>query len=271
MIAELEPALAALAALAPLRLAGDWDNVGLLVEGVRPVRRIGLCIDLTEAVWAELAAADVDLVVAYHPPLFGKLTALTAATPRTRVLLAVIRAGVHVYSPHTALDAAHDGMTDWLVGAAGPVRDLTPIAPDRVDPAVGAGRIGALVAPVTLADAIARVKVHLGLAAVRVASAHGDGHALTTVAACPGAGGSVLDRAVDGALARGHAVPDLLITGELRHHDVLRYVGAGASVIVADHSNTERAFLPILAGRLGERLGVDVIVSAVDADPLSIR
>ena len=36
------------------------------------------------------------------------------------------------------------------------------------------------------------------------------------------------------------------------------------------HSNTERGYLPHLAGRLSKRLGdgFDVLVTAVDADPL---
>jgi len=60
----------ALHALAPLHLASGWDNVGLLVEGDREVRRILLCIDLTEPVLAEVELLDADLVVAYHPPIF---------------------------------------------------------------------------------------------------------------------------------------------------------------------------------------------------------
>ena len=62
----------ALERIVPMKLAGDWDNVGLLVEGPasRRVRRALLTIDLTETVLAE-AVENVDFIVAYHPPIFG--------------------------------------------------------------------------------------------------------------------------------------------------------------------------------------------------------
>jgi dinuclear metal center YbgI/SA1388 family protein len=259
-MAELADVVDVLERIAPRALAAEWDNVGLLIEGTRPVRRIGLCVDLTEAVWEELRGADVDLVVAYHPPIFAGLKRMTERSPTSRVVLSVVRSGVHVYSPHTALDAAADGMADWLVQALGPLASAEPITPSREDPRVGEGRIGTLAEPVALDEAVSRIKDHLGLERLRVA---GGVATVRKVAVCPGAGGQVLDRARQ---------PDLVLTGELRHHDVLRWVGAGAAVVLTDHTNSERGFLPLLAGRLRSALpGLDVRLSEVDADPLSIR
>ena len=77
----------ALERMVPLKLAGDWDNVGLLIEGPidRTIRRVILTIDYTEAVLAEAVENNVDLVIAYHPPIFGgvkRLTRSNASTPR---------------------------------------------------------------------------------------------------------------------------------------------------------------------------------------------
>src|SRR5688500_11304201 len=105
-MSDLPAVLQSLEQLAPLRLAARWDNVGLLIEGTRPVARILLCSDLGEAVLAEALADGSDLIVAYHPPLFTGVKRLTSRAASDRVLLAAIRAGIHVYSPHTALDAA---------------------------------------------------------------------------------------------------------------------------------------------------------------------
>lgn len=246
--------------LAPLRLAGSWDNVGLLVEGTRTIGRVHLCIDLTEAVLAEALLAGADLVVAYHPPLFAGVKRLTATGSLDRVLLLAIRSGLHVWSPHSALDAAADGMTDWLVQAAGPVTDVAPIAPDRADPRVGTGRRGTLVEPAPLDLLLPRIKAWLGLGVLRAAGP--SGAMIRTVAVCPGAGGSVLD-GVDA---------DLLLTGEMRHHEVLAQVAAGGSVVLTDHTNSERGYLPILAQRIATALpGIHVACSGIDADPLTVR
>jgi putative NIF3 family GTP cyclohydrolase 1 type 2 len=53
---------------------------------------------------------------------------------------------------------------------------------------------------------------------------------------------------------------------------VLARIARGTTVVLTDHTNSERGFLPILARRLAERLpGVSVSVSGVDRDPLVPR
>jgi putative NIF3 family GTP cyclohydrolase 1 type 2 len=65
---------------------------------------------------------------------------------------------------------------------------------------------------------------------------------------------------------------DLLLTGEMRHHDILARVAAGTTVIVTDHTNCERGYLPHLASRLRSGFGDDLAIqiAAKDRDPLSI-
>lgn len=64
-------------------------------------------------------------------------------------------------------------------------------------------------------------------------------------------------------------------TGEMSHHEVLAASVAGKSVILTEHSNCERGFLPHLAealrGELNARTEANnfsIIISDVDADPL---
>ena len=110
----------ALESLSPTRLAESWDNVGLLLEPTeRPIHRALVTIDLTEAVCDEALAAEVDLVIAYHPPIFSGLKKITQAAPLTRSLLRLCEAGVTLWSPHTALDAVVVGLNDWLAAGVG--------------------------------------------------------------------------------------------------------------------------------------------------------
>lgn len=245
--------------LAPLRLAGSWDNVGLLLEGTRPIRRLGLAIDLTEPVVDELIEAEVDAIISYHPPIFGGLKRITAAEPRSRSLLALIRSGVHVYSPHSALDAAAGGMADWLLDGLGRHGEPLPLEPDVVDPSLGAGRVASLDRPVPLQSLLEPLAVHLGISSLRVSGSMD--RVVDRVAVCPGAGGSVFENTWD---------VDLLLTGEMRHHDVLARAEAGIAVILTDHTNTERGYLPVFAERLREATGLEVVVSARDSDPLVV-
>lgn len=119
-IAEL---IAAMERIAPPRLAEPWDNVGLLMGAAGSELRgpVLLTIDLTEAVAHEALRRACGAVIAYHPLIFEPINRITDETENGRVMLALLGAGVAVYSPHTALDAAPGGMTDWLAdGLLGP-------------------------------------------------------------------------------------------------------------------------------------------------------
>lgn len=378
MSRTLSEVIELLGRLAPLELAEDWDNTGLLLEpsraATRPIARPFLCIDLTSKVLDEALAVGADFLIAYHPPLFRGFKRLRASSVDEHLLVRVLEAGLAVYSPHTALDAAEQGLNDWLARGLGPGRraPLVPRAPiavaefklvvfvprshvaelrralsselgagrignysecsyelegtgsffgndqsspkvgvrgqlefspetrlemrctaaaikdlarvikahhpyeepawdlyPLVNPApeipasVGAGRLLELDAPISLTEAVARLKAHLGLETLRVASSdqHAAGLPIAKVALCAGAGGSLFEQVRNA---------DLFVTGEMRHHDVLAKVRAGASVILCEHTHTERGFLPEFARRL-EALAdgqLEVVVSKHDADPL---
>jgi dinuclear metal center YbgI/SA1388 family protein len=149
--------------LAPPALAAEWDNVGLLLgESTVEARRIMTCLTVTPDSAAEAVAENVQLIVTHHPILFRSVKRLTDATAEGRMVLALARANIAVYSPHTAFDDADGGVNDLLAQRLGltnvealrrreagrtckivvftPEKDL-----DRVSEAMftaGAGRIG---------------------------------------------------------------------------------------------------------------------------------
>ena len=113
--------------LAPTRLAQNWDNVGLLAgDPNAPAGSVMLCIDLTGPVLAEAIDAGCGTVVAYHPPIFKPLGRLVADSGGPDGLVwQAVRAGLAIYSPHTALDAAPGGTNDVIAQACG----LTGVEP----------------------------------------------------------------------------------------------------------------------------------------------
>jgi dinuclear metal center YbgI/SA1388 family protein len=105
---------------APPDLAADWDNVGLLLgDQAAPVQRLMTCLTVTPEVAAEAVDDGVQCIVTHHPVLFRSVKRLTAATSEGRMLLALIRAGVAVYSPHSAFDNTHGGINDALARRLG--------------------------------------------------------------------------------------------------------------------------------------------------------
>jgi putative NIF3 family GTP cyclohydrolase 1 type 2 len=82
------------------------------------------------------------------------------------------------------------------------------------------------------------------------------------VAVCAGSGGSVLK----------DVSADLFITGEMSHHDILDANHRGTSVILCDHTNTERGFLKYHEDTLETvfEKKIRVFISSVDHEPLEV-
>lgn len=131
-------------------------------------------------------------------------------------------------------------------------------------PGHGLGRKCKLAHPMTISEAVNRIKSHLGLSYVRLALACGATleSSVGSVAVCAGSGTSVLC----GAIA------DLWLTGEMSHHDILDATQQGTTVVLAEHSNSERGFLKVLQPRLYSLFGreIKVIISEKDKTPISV-
>ncbi|HEX2734386.1 MAG TPA: Nif3-like dinuclear metal center hexameric protein [Polyangiaceae bacterium] len=266
---HLNDFVAALERVAPLALAEDWDNVGLLLapSGPRSICRALFTIDLDLEVAREAVELSADIVVAYHPPIFSGCKRIVPSDVTGRTVLELLENKIAVYSPHTALDAIDGGVNDWLVAAFDSADSVAIAAKGELvgqpgHPRIGQGRRLSLATPLDFDSAVQRVKAHLGLPFVRIASPFELDHPIRTVAACPGAGGSVITQ----------VRADLYLTGEMRHHDLLRARAMGSHVILTEHSNSERGYLRVFTRRLGEQLSeeVELLISTRDHDPLRV-
>ena len=298
----LAKALQVLDVVAPLKLAASWDNVGLLVDATRShvdgPYRVLLTNDISPLVLDEAVDLKVDLLLSYHPTPFSALKRFDAEDSHAaNVVLTAAREGFAVYSPHTALDSVPKGLNDWLLdvimtrawgaavasaaakAAVKPCKDINWAALGAGD-----GRIASGLPPMPLAAVVAAVKevlvlpcVQLALPAAYLAATRAGVDAVVATAkeisvssacVCAGSGASVL----------AGCTADVWITGEMSHHEVLAATAAGHAVILTNHSNSERGYLPVLREALvkgwesevdgGAYPPLEVMISRVDADPL---
>ncbi|MHC4692886.1 MAG: Nif3-like dinuclear metal center hexameric protein [Planctomycetota bacterium] len=128
---KIKDIAAAIEKIADPKLAQDWDNVGLLIgDARRNVKNILLTIDVTADVVAEAKRLKTDLIISYHPVIWDGLKQIRA-DGATGTIYNLIKAGIAVFSIHTALDVAIGGVNDGLAEIVG-ICDAEPIG-DYVD------------------------------------------------------------------------------------------------------------------------------------------
>lgn len=101
--------------LAPLSYAEDFDNVGLLV-GDKNTKITGVLVtlDTLESIVDEAIAEKCNLIVSFHPIIFKGLKKLTGKSYVERVVMKAIKNDIAIYSMHTALDNALEGVNDMI-------------------------------------------------------------------------------------------------------------------------------------------------------------
>uniref|UniRef100_A0A8C6N145 NIF3-like protein 1 n=1 Tax=Mus spicilegus TaxID=10103 RepID=A0A8C6N145_MUSSI len=141
---DLKALLSSLNDFASLSFAESWDNVGLLVEPSPPhtVNTLFLTNDLTEEVMDEALQKKADFILSYHPPIFRPMKHITWKTWKECLVIRALENRVAVYSPHTAYDAAPQGVNSWLAKGLGTCT-TRPIHPSRAPdyPTEGAHRL----------------------------------------------------------------------------------------------------------------------------------
>lgn len=235
-----------LAELAPVELAESWDNVGLLVDGGRPVSGVLVTLDITPAVVEEAARLGCELIVSHHPVIFGGLKRISPVD----VPFLLAQKGISAICMHTNLDAADGGVNDVLA-------DLFAMQ-DREIFAEGCGRVGRV--EETTAAALAAQAGRVLHTSVKFADA---GKPIRRLAVISGAGGSMFADAI----AQG---ADCLLTGEANHHQALDAVRLGMSLVAATHQATEWPVVPVLAEKLKAAFpALQVLTSQQDPDPFT--
>ncbi|MFO1064721.1 MAG: Nif3-like dinuclear metal center hexameric protein [Pirellulales bacterium] len=252
----------------PLDLSESWDNTGLLLGDRRgSVASVMTCLTLTATTVSEAIEKRADLVISHHPLPFKPLAKITTDTQTGDLLWQLARAGVSVYSPHTAWDSSRDGINEQLALKL-QLEDVQPLIPAVPKGATsssvpeaprGAGRMGRLASPIDIHELARRTSSVVPYCRPRGVPA---ARPIRKIAIGCGSGGSFLSAAV----AKGC---DALLTGEATFHDCLAAEYAGTGLLMIGHFASERFAMEVLADRLHAALpDLTIWAAAKEADPV---
>lgn len=214
------------------------------------------CLTLTPESVAEAIEGEAQMVIVHHPLPFKPLLKITTESYTGALIWSLATSGISVYSPHTAWDSASNGINARLARLL-TLEKCQPLVPaDQTNwPGLGAGRMGELTCPKSLAEIIGMLRAALpgcrprGVepvsstinqsAPVTQSSSGG----ISRVAICCGSGGSLLSHAVA-------AKCDLFLTGEATFHNCLEAQAAGICLLLIGHFASERFAMDQLAKEL---------------------
>ena len=130
---KIKEIIAALERFAPLPLQESYDNAGLQC-GLTEAEASGalLCLDVTEDVLREAVDLGCNLVVSHHPLLFHGLKQVSDANLVQRCIRLAVQNDLCIYSAHTNLDNADDGVNYRIADKLGLI-DVQLLEPTTVN------------------------------------------------------------------------------------------------------------------------------------------
>ena len=152
-----------------------------------------LCLDVTPEVVDEAVSEGCNLIVSHHPLLFHGLKQISPDRPNQLALLRAITHGIYIYSSHTALDNAPEGVSHQLGKMLG-LMDIQVLSPRQTDPSTGLGVIGDFHYALSEDDFLKRVKEVYQTESLRVSDSGRSWRGVQNVALCSGSGGEFIPR-----------------------------------------------------------------------------
>ena len=268
MSVRIQEVISALERFAPLPLQESYDNAGLQM-GLTEAEVSGalLCLDVTEEVILEAIDLGCNLIVSHHPVLFHGLKTISDATQVQRCVRLAIQNDLCIYSAHTNLDNAMDGVNYHIAERLGLI-DVEMMLPRRVavridgretQVSAGSGVIGYLPEGEDSFAFLQRVKQAFAVECLM----HNDllQRPIQSVALCGGAGDFLLQEAVN-------QQADAFLTGEMHYHT---YMGMEQTIqiAVAGHYQTEQYTKDLIAKTLREQCeGLHIVISQENTNPI---
>lgn len=239
----------------PREAALDFDNVGLLAGRTeKEVKKIYLALDATDHVIECAEKSGADMLITHHPLIFSPVKRITDEDFIGRRLVRLIQSDIPYYAMHTNYDVL--GMAELsekvLDIRNAEVLDVTSSDGEKQQ---GIGRIGYLEKPVKLSECCVHVRHKLKLGSLKV---FGDMEKqVYRIAVSPGSGKSAIPVAIEKGA-------DVLVTGDIGHHEGLDAVAQGLAVIDAGHYGTEYIFMEDMKQFLADKIpGIEVETAPV--------
>ncbi len=253
--------------IAPFQEQEAWDNSGLEVGHLdQEIERVFLAVDATEDVLEAADAWGADLILTHHPLIFGGILAVNDQDFVGKRVLFLAEKQISYVAMHTNFDKY--GMRDMIDEKLGfheeaidEKGERVPTSAEVLDPEGCMGSLAELEEKTDLQSYAAFVKDAFGLSHVKV---FGDPKKrIQKVAVIGGSGKSEILPAIQ-------AGADVLVTGDIDHHNGIDANTQGLSIIDAGHYGLEHVFTEYMERILSKKFPELTICQEENHEPFYI-
>ena len=231
-----------------------------------PVKLIWISLDPVPDVVSVACSKDVDLLITHHPLILQHIKSIHFNSPIGAVIQMASQHRLAVFTAHTNLDNAVDGVNDILAYRIG-LKNLEVLEKiSEYEEKQGIGRIGELDQETKLKSFALKIKEKFGLKSVKIAGK--PDLTVNKAAVCAGSGSSQMKNFFSSGA-------QVFISGDLRYHDARAAVDKNLGLIDIGHFASEHLIVDVLAERLqkmiyNKGLKVKVDTCKLENDPFII-
>lgn len=217
----------------------SWDNSGSQVEFKENTDSVVLAMDVTDKVIDKALEMDAKLIISHHPMFFSGSKNIIEGTYLGDNIIKLIKNNISVFSYHTSMDVADDGVNDTLFEKLD-LKNKSILTYEEEKPM---GLVGEFERELTLTDLDKFLKEKLQVCKIKYYGR--EDRNIKKVAILGGSGSDFISQAKE-------AEVDAYITSDIKYHDGQRAYEDDLILIDVGHFYSERIILPKIKKKLQE-------------------
>lgn len=217
----------------------SWDNSGSQVEFKEETNSVVLAMDVTDKVIDKALEMDAKLIISHHPMFFSGSKNIVEGSYLGDNIIKLIKNSISVFSYHTSMDIADDGVNDTLFEKLN-LKNRSVLTYEEEKPM---GLIGEFERELALTDLDKFLKEKLQVNKIKYFGR--EEKCIKKVAILGGSGSDFIRKAKEAGV-------DAYITSDIKYHDGQKAYEEDLILVDVGHFYSERIILPKIKKKLQE-------------------
>lgn len=208
----------------------DWDNSGKQIYFDRCIEKVLVSMDVDNLIVDKAVKENIGLIVTHHPLFFTGLKSISEGEYKSDLILKLLENKISVFSAHTTLDVAKNGVNDILAEKLQIIntKDLA-----ECENSYYIGKIG-YIKEMNLISFLDKMKKSLCISDIKLMGKKKE--VVSKIALCGGSGSDFIPQAI-------REKADVFITGDLKYHDAQYAYENNLMLIDIGHFQSEKFIL----------------------------